>query len=79
MCLIACLLVRTSLPPSGGFHLVITPEPEVRRVANLLHDDLHVDRVAPAHCTSELGFAIFMDRFKDHFDMAGLGAVIPLP
>jgi 7,8-dihydropterin-6-yl-methyl-4-(beta-D-ribofuranosyl)aminobenzene 5'-phosphate synthase len=63
----------------GGFHLVVTPEPEVRRVADILHDDLHVDRVAPAHCTSELGFKIFMDRFKDHFDMAGLGAVIPLP
>jgi 7,8-dihydropterin-6-yl-methyl-4-(beta-D-ribofuranosyl)aminobenzene 5'-phosphate synthase len=63
----------------GGFHLVVTPEPEVRRVADILHDDLHVDRVAPAHCTSELGFKIFMDCFKDHFDMAGLGAVIPLP
>jgi 7,8-dihydropterin-6-yl-methyl-4-(beta-D-ribofuranosyl)aminobenzene 5'-phosphate synthase len=63
----------------GGFHLVVTPEPEVRRVATVLHDDLHVDRVAPAHCTSELGFAVFMDRFKNHFDMAGLGAVIPLP
>ena len=63
----------------GGFHLVRTPEAEVRRVATVLHDELRVDRVAPAHCTSELGFAVFLETFKDHFDRAGLGAVIPLP
>jgi 7,8-dihydropterin-6-yl-methyl-4-(beta-D-ribofuranosyl)aminobenzene 5'-phosphate synthase len=63
----------------GGLHLVLTPEAEVRRVALVLHDELRVDRVAPAHCTSELGFAVFLERFKDHFDRAGLGAVIPLP
>ena len=63
----------------GGFHLALTPEPEVQRVARVLHDDLHLERVAPAHCTSELGFATFLARFKDHFDPAGLGAIIPLP
>ena len=63
----------------GGFHLVVTPEAEVRRVARVLHDNLRVERVAPAHCTSELGFAVFLERFKDRFDGAGLGAVIPLP
>jgi 7,8-dihydropterin-6-yl-methyl-4-(beta-D-ribofuranosyl)aminobenzene 5'-phosphate synthase len=63
----------------GGYHLVVTPEAEVRRVAAVLHDELHIDRVAPAHCTSELGFAVLMERFKDHFDAAGLGAVISLP
>ena len=63
----------------GGFHLALTPEPEVQRVALVLHDELHLERVAPAHCTSELGFAMFLERFKDHFDTAGLGAVIPLP
>lgn len=63
----------------GGFHLALTPEPEVQRVARVLHDDLHLERVAPAHCTSELGFATFLARFKDHFDPAGLGAAIPLP
>src|SRR4029079_975351 len=44
---------------TGGFHLVRTPEPEVTRVATLLHDTLHLSRVAPAHCTSERGFAVF--------------------
>jgi 7,8-dihydropterin-6-yl-methyl-4-(beta-D-ribofuranosyl)aminobenzene 5'-phosphate synthase len=63
----------------GGFHLVRTPEPEVRRVARVLHDTLKIDRVAPAHCTSELGFKVFLEQFGDRFDRAGLGAVIQLP
>ena len=63
----------------GGFHLVLTPEAEVRRVALVLRDEFRVERVAPAHCTSELGFAVLRERFKNHYDEAGLGAVIPLP
>jgi 7,8-dihydropterin-6-yl-methyl-4-(beta-D-ribofuranosyl)aminobenzene 5'-phosphate synthase len=64
---------------TGGFHLVQTARPEIERVASALHDELKVQRVAPGHCTSEAGFAVFMDRFGERFDRAGLGAVIPLP
>jgi 7,8-dihydropterin-6-yl-methyl-4-(beta-D-ribofuranosyl)aminobenzene 5'-phosphate synthase len=64
---------------TGGFHLVLTPTPEIERVAGVLHDTLKVVRVAPGHCTSEPGFVVFMDRYKDRFDVAGLGAVIALP
>jgi 7,8-dihydropterin-6-yl-methyl-4-(beta-D-ribofuranosyl)aminobenzene 5'-phosphate synthase len=64
---------------TGGFHLVQTPEAEVRRVADVLHDGLRIERVAPGHCTSELGFSAFMERFKDRFDAAGLGSVIAPP
>lgn len=64
---------------TGGFHLVLTPQVEVERVAGVLHDTLKIERVAPGHCTSELGFAAFSSRFKDRFDQAGLGAVIALP
>lgn len=64
---------------SGGFHLVQTPEAEVQRVADVLHDTLKIQRVAPGHCTSERGFAWFMNRFKDRFEPAGLGSVIALP
>lgn len=64
---------------TGGFHLVLTPVAEVRRVADILHDDLKLKRVAPGHCTSELGFAIFRAKFGARFDEAGLGAVLPLP
>jgi len=63
----------------GGFHLVLTGVPEVERVARVLHDDLKLARIAPAHCTSELGFAVFRTQFEDRFDEAGLGAVLPLP
>jgi 7,8-dihydropterin-6-yl-methyl-4-(beta-D-ribofuranosyl)aminobenzene 5'-phosphate synthase len=64
---------------TGGFHLVLTPQEEVERVANVLLDTLKIERVAPGHCTSELGFAVFLNRFKDRFDQAGLGTVITLP
>ena len=64
---------------TGGFHLVLTPHAEIQRVAGILHDTLKVERVAPGHCTSEPGFVIFMDKFGDRFDLAGLGAVIALP
>jgi 7,8-dihydropterin-6-yl-methyl-4-(beta-D-ribofuranosyl)aminobenzene 5'-phosphate synthase len=64
---------------TGGFHLVVTPEEEVRRVAGVLHDELKVERVAPGHCTSELGFAVFLEKFGERFDKAGVGAVLGLP
>ncbi len=64
---------------TGGFHLVMTPREEVQRVADVLHDTLKLERVAPGHCTSELGFAVFLERFGERFDQAGVGAVIPLP
>ena len=64
---------------TGGFHLVLTPESEVQRVVGVLHDELKLERVAPGHCTSERGFALFLDRFKERFDMAGVGSVIALP
>jgi len=63
----------------GGFHLVLAPGEEIERVANMLHDTLGLQRVAPGHCTSEPGFAAFMRRFGDRFDPAGLGAVLQLP
>jgi len=64
---------------TGGFHLVMTPEDEVRRVAGALRDELKLERVAPGHCTSELGFAVFLERFGKRFDKAGVGAVLALP
>lgn len=64
---------------TGGFHLVLTPQEEVQRTADVLYNALKIERVAPGHCTSELGFAVFLDRFKERFDRAGLGTVISLP
>ena len=64
---------------TGGFHLVMAPRQEVERVAGVLRDELKVERVAPGHCTSEQGFALFLERFKDRYDRAGVGATIDLP
>jgi 7,8-dihydropterin-6-yl-methyl-4-(beta-D-ribofuranosyl)aminobenzene 5'-phosphate synthase len=63
----------------GGFHLVMAPREEIERVAGVLHDTLKLRRVAPGHCTSEPGFAVFMRKFGDRFDQAGVGATLPLP
>lgn len=63
----------------GGFHLVLTSREGVESTVDTLRDELEVERVAPAHCTSELGFAVFMDRFGERYDKAGVGAVIALP
>jgi 7,8-dihydropterin-6-yl-methyl-4-(beta-D-ribofuranosyl)aminobenzene 5'-phosphate synthase len=64
---------------TGGFHLVVTPAQEVQQVAATLHDKLKIKRVAPGHCTSEMGFKVLMEQFQDRFDQAGLGQTISLP
>lgn len=64
---------------TGGFHLVMSPREEVVRVADALQNALKVERIAPGHCTSELGFSILLDRYKDRFDRAGVGSIIALP
>ena len=74
----------TSIDPklytvTGAFHLVVTPAQEVQRVAATLYDKLKIKRVAPGHCTSELGFKVLMEQFNDRFDQAGLGQTISLP
>jgi 7,8-dihydropterin-6-yl-methyl-4-(beta-D-ribofuranosyl)aminobenzene 5'-phosphate synthase len=64
---------------AGGFHLVQKPRSEIERVAATLDETLKVQRVAAGHCTGELGFSVFMRRFGDRYDRAGLGVVITLP
>lgn len=63
----------------GGLHLVLTKEPEVRRIAKALSDDWHVERIAPGHCTGEPGFLALSETFKDRYVYAGLGDSIELP
>jgi 7,8-dihydropterin-6-yl-methyl-4-(beta-D-ribofuranosyl)aminobenzene 5'-phosphate synthase len=64
---------------TGGFHLVATPPEEVMRVAAVLSDTLKIKRVAPGHCTGELGFKILMEQFKERFDQVGVGQTIKVP
>jgi 7,8-dihydropterin-6-yl-methyl-4-(beta-D-ribofuranosyl)aminobenzene 5'-phosphate synthase len=64
---------------TGGFHLGPNTRDEIQRLAAVLDDSLKVERVAPGHCTSELGQAVFLERFGERFDRAGVGRVITLP
>lgn len=63
----------------GGFHLVTASKEQVLQTAATLHGTLKVERVATAHCNSELGFAVLLERFEKRFDRAGVGSVITLP
>lgn len=62
----------------GGLHLVLTAEPELRRIARALRDDWRVESIAPGHCTGEPGFAVLHETFGDDYLYAGLGETLML-
>jgi 7,8-dihydropterin-6-yl-methyl-4-(beta-D-ribofuranosyl)aminobenzene 5'-phosphate synthase len=62
----------------GGLHLVVTPDPEIERIAASLHDHWHLDLIAPGHCTGEPAFAELERRFGRQYVYAGLGTVVEL-
>jgi 7,8-dihydropterin-6-yl-methyl-4-(beta-D-ribofuranosyl)aminobenzene 5'-phosphate synthase len=63
----------------GGFHEVQALDPEVERIAAVLHDQYKLERVAPGHCTGEPEFAALKRAFGGHYVYAGLGSVVDLP
>jgi 7,8-dihydropterin-6-yl-methyl-4-(beta-D-ribofuranosyl)aminobenzene 5'-phosphate synthase len=62
----------------GGLHQIQQPDPEVRRIAAVLHDQYKLVRVAPGHCTGEPEFASLKKAFGDHYVYAGVGSVVDL-
>jgi len=62
----------------GGLHLVLTKDPEIRRVVTALRDDWKVESLAPGHCTGEPGFAAIRDIFGERCLFAGLGETIEI-
>ena len=62
----------------GGLHQIQAPEPEVERIARMLHEQYKIDRVAPGHCTGEPEFAALKKVFRDHYVYAGVGTIIDL-
>ena len=62
----------------GGLHLVLTKEPEIRRVINVLRNDWNVENIAPGHCTGEPAFAAIREIFGERCLFAGLGESIEL-
>ena len=63
----------------GGLHQIQAADPEVERIATVLHDQYKLDRIAPGHCTGEPEFAVLKKTFGDHFLYAGVGSVVDLP
>jgi len=63
----------------GGLHQIQTTDPEVERVANVLHNQNKLERVAPGHCTGEPMFAALRKVFGDHYLYAGVGTVVNIP
>jgi 7,8-dihydropterin-6-yl-methyl-4-(beta-D-ribofuranosyl)aminobenzene 5'-phosphate synthase len=63
----------------GGLHQIQASDPEVERIARVLHDQYKLDRIAPGHCTGEPEFAALKKTFGDHYLYAGLGSVVDLP
>lgn len=63
----------------GGLHLVTTPDAEIERVATALHDQWHVDRIAPGHCTGEPAFTALRRIFAAQYVYAGLGSTVDVP
>ena len=57
----------------GGLHLVTTPDSAIVSLVRRLHDQWHLDRVAPGHCTGEPAFAAFRAAFGADDLYAGLG------
>jgi len=63
----------------GGLHQIQAPDPEVERIARVLHDQYKLDRVAPGHRTGEPEFAALKRAFAEHYVYAGVGSVVVLP
>jgi 7,8-dihydropterin-6-yl-methyl-4-(beta-D-ribofuranosyl)aminobenzene 5'-phosphate synthase len=63
---------------TGGFHLLVTSDPDIEKVVTALHDKFKVEYVAPGHCTGEPAFTALKKAFGDHYLYAGLGTTLAL-
>jgi 7,8-dihydropterin-6-yl-methyl-4-(beta-D-ribofuranosyl)aminobenzene 5'-phosphate synthase len=62
----------------GGLHQIQASDSEAERIADVLHDQYKIDRIAPGHCTGEQEFAALKKSFGDHYVYAGVGSVVDL-
>jgi 7,8-dihydropterin-6-yl-methyl-4-(beta-D-ribofuranosyl)aminobenzene 5'-phosphate synthase len=63
---------------AGGFHLVVSKDEEIEKIATALRDTYKVAYVAPGHCTGEPTFTALKKSFGDRYLYAGLGTSIVL-
>jgi 7,8-dihydropterin-6-yl-methyl-4-(beta-D-ribofuranosyl)aminobenzene 5'-phosphate synthase len=62
----------------GSLHQIQAPDPEVERIATVLHSQYRLERVAPGDCTGESEFAASKKTFGDRYVHAGVGSVVDL-
>jgi 7,8-dihydropterin-6-yl-methyl-4-(beta-D-ribofuranosyl)aminobenzene 5'-phosphate synthase len=62
----------------GGFHLLQTPAPDVKRIIADFRK-LGVTWVGPAHCTGDEALRLFREAYRDHFIAGGVGTVVNAP
>jgi 7,8-dihydropterin-6-yl-methyl-4-(beta-D-ribofuranosyl)aminobenzene 5'-phosphate synthase len=63
---------------AGGFHLLVSKDPEIEQVVATLHDTYKVGYVAPGHCTGEPTFNSLQKTFGPRCLYAGLGSTLAL-
>jgi 7,8-dihydropterin-6-yl-methyl-4-(beta-D-ribofuranosyl)aminobenzene 5'-phosphate synthase len=61
---------------AGGFHLLVTSDPDIERIVAELRDTFRVQYVAPGHCTGEPAFTALKKSFGDRYLYAGLGTTL---
>jgi 7,8-dihydropterin-6-yl-methyl-4-(beta-D-ribofuranosyl)aminobenzene 5'-phosphate synthase len=62
----------------GGFHLLQTPEEEVRRIVGEF-EALGVTYAGPTHCTGEAATELFREAYGRRFIECGVGSVVWAP
>lgn len=62
----------------GGFHLLKTPDDDVRAIIAGLRK-MGVRRAGPTHCSGDAAIRLFREAFGPDFIACGTGAVIQLP
>jgi len=58
---------------AGGFHLVVSQDPDIAKIVTTMHDTFKVAYVAPGHCTGEPTFTALKKTFGGRYLYAGLG------
>jgi len=61
---------------AGGFHLVVSSDPDIEKMVVALRDTFKVEYVAPGHCTGEPAFTALKKAFGDRYIYAGLGTTL---
>ena len=63
---------------AGGFHLVVSQDPDIEKIVSTLHDRFKGAYVAPGHCTGEPTFTALKKAFSGRYLYAGLGTTFAL-